>query len=564
MRLSATTFLKIRNFSMLIGAVLVLSSYSSEVLAQAEMTCETIEGVRTCVVEPGFGTLNQAVAGDTMATGERVDPNTVYVLQRDELYLMNGALENQGYHLRVVAEEGEGHPPIVQPGVTEAGTSDRPFSVRGDLTVRGLYITNLDDAGSLLNNMFRIRSDSVRVEVDDSFLEYDGQSFFRFDGANIKLFLTDSHIRNSSFPTVPSNGRIFDTRGNTPDTIWVENNTMYQFTHDLIRDGGGIINFLHFDHNTVYQGGEGFDITRAIEAHITNNLFVNPGVLPDIDSGTPEDSLQSPYFTLDSLSVPEMTEEDRNIVIQNNNFVYTQPWLDFYATADSLNVRPMLNSRGERFVATNPNIVVENNIEEVIAFTDAPAEDDLIAFWTDRITNPTNENPPEFWADKNGTFDMSGLPAVGIGELPFDFDFTYPVEAESYAASEGGFPLGDLNWFPEQKEAWIAWKQTGTDVDDDVELPTGFTLHGNYPNPFNPTTTIRFDLPATAAVTVEIFDLLGRKVLTVPVQQLQAGANQAIRIDAASLTSGVYLYRVNARVTGGVNYNATGRMVLLK
>lgn len=85
-----------------------------------------------------------------------------------------------------------------------------------------------------------------------------------------------------------------------------------------------------------------------------------------------------------------------------------------------------------------------------------------------------------------------------------------------------------------------------TDTEPEGSLPTVFTLQGNYPNPFNPTTTIQFDLPESADVTVQILDLLGREVLSVPSQTLEAGAGRSIQINASNLASGIYLYRVIA------------------
>gem|GEM_PF-757837 len=85
-----------------------------------------------------------------------------------------------------------------------------------------------------------------------------------------------------------------------------------------------------------------------------------------------------------------------------------------------------------------------------------------------------------------------------------------------------------------------------TDTEPEGSLPTEFTLNGNYPNPFNPTTTIQFDLPETADVTVQVLDLLGREVLAVPSQTMEAGAARSVQINASNLSSGIYLYRVIA------------------
>ena len=96
-----------------------------------------------------------------------------------------------------------------------------------------------------------------------------------------------------------------------------------------------------------------------------------------------------------------------------------------------------------------------------------------------------------------------------------------------------------------------------------VELPTEFALHGNYPNPFNPSTQIQFDLPETAQVRVQIVDMLGREVMSLPAQEFEAGANRSVEIHAMNLASGTYLYRMIA--TGAESRHVkTGRMTLVK
>jgi hypothetical protein len=99
--------------------------------------------------------------------------------------------------------------------------------------------------------------------------------------------------------------------------------------------------------------------------------------------------------------------------------------------------------------------------------------------------------------------------------------------------------------------------------EDETEVPSVFTLKGNYPNPFNPTTTIQFDLPESADGTIDVMDLLGRRVLGIPAQQMSAGSNQTIQIDANTLSSGIYLYRVTARTQTDAHVKV-GTMTLLK
>ncbi|MBM3278208.1 MAG: T9SS type A sorting domain-containing protein [Candidatus Handelsmanbacteria bacterium] len=81
-------------------------------------------------------------------------------------------------------------------------------------------------------------------------------------------------------------------------------------------------------------------------------------------------------------------------------------------------------------------------------------------------------------------------------------------------------------------------------------IPQDFALDANYPNPFNPETTIAYQLPATASVHLEIYDVLGQKVRTLVQQVESAGHHRAVwdgRDDGGSaLAGGIYFYRLQA------------------
>ena len=96
-----------------------------------------------------------------------------------------------------------------------------------------------------------------------------------------------------------------------------------------------------------------------------------------------------------------------------------------------------------------------------------------------------------------------------------------------------------------------------------LATPNAFALHPNVPNPFNPETTIRFELPQAATVRLEVFDILGQKVRTLVSSSLQAGTHSAVwhgRNDAGiQVGNGIYLYRIE---TDG--FTQMRRMLLLK
>lgn len=101
-------------------------------------------------------------------------------------------------------------------------------------------------------------------------------------------------------------------------------------------------------------------------------------------------------------------------------------------------------------------------------------------------------------------------------------------------------------------------------IDGTGEVPERIQLFSNYPNPFNPSTTLRYALPTAGEVTVQVFDVLGRLVGRLAPGMQSAGQHQ-YRFEATGLASGVYLYRVEVKdATGHVRQSAVGRMLLVK
>jgi photosystem II stability/assembly factor-like uncharacterized protein len=89
-------------------------------------------------------------------------------------------------------------------------------------------------------------------------------------------------------------------------------------------------------------------------------------------------------------------------------------------------------------------------------------------------------------------------------------------------------------------------------------LPLAYSLDQNYPNPFNSTTTIQYKITGRTYVTLQIYDLLGRRV-QVLVDQMQETGNYDVRFDGSMLSSGVYYYRLNVG-----EYTQTKEMILMK
>lgn len=95
--------------------------------------------------------------------------------------------------------------------------------------------------------------------------------------------------------------------------------------------------------------------------------------------------------------------------------------------------------------------------------------------------------------------------------------------------------------------------------DEDPTVPTTFALLSNYPNPFNPSTMIRYQLGQSTRVTLEVFDVTGRKMATLAQNQLQPQGTHEALFDASGLPSGLYLARLSAGA-----FSATQKLILAK
>ncbi len=520
--------IKLSNFFILVISFLILAFITTN--AQS----------RVVNVAQGVGTLNATIDGDTTATGERNEPeNTVYVLERDGYYLTDGSITNDGWPLRIKAADGTGARPIIQPAVIQGGSSTYPFRPRGDFYVTGLYITNMDQDGLLLDRPIRASADSIRIVVDDCHIDYAAQAAFRIDNAWNKIYITNSIISNMGRMSSPDNGRGVDDRGNDIDTLIMANNTFYNLTSRIIRDGGGIINYCKVDHNTLVNIAQrGCTIGEAIEAYFTNNLIINAGFLGSPTVNPPA------IIEIGALGQDYIDSGYVQVVVVDNNNYYIDPSL-VSTQPDSVNQVPLYDSTTAALVAQFSTGI--HNIEEDVQFTSSPnLPTDVITSWYDNAVAPE---------DKTDMDDGGGGPRPGQGvPVQSPFDFAYANTYQSYTASSSGEQIGSLTWFG-----------TTVGVNDGVgsNLPENFTLFQNYPNPFNPTTTIGYKISKASSVSLIIYNSLGQVVKTL-VNSNQSVGNYNVRWNGTNelgtkVTSGIYFYRLS---TG--EYTNVKKMIMLK
>ncbi|MCC5927048.1 MAG: T9SS type A sorting domain-containing protein [Bacteroidetes bacterium] len=101
-------------------------------------------------------------------------------------------------------------------------------------------------------------------------------------------------------------------------------------------------------------------------------------------------------------------------------------------------------------------------------------------------------------------------------------------------------------------------ERSTTNVEQIAEVPAGFSLEQNFPNPFNPTTNIEFSIPQSSSVTLEVFNMQGQSVATLVDGMLGAGTHR-VNFNAANLPSGMYMYRIQAG-----SFTQVNKMMLVK
>jgi hypothetical protein len=157
----------------------------------------------------------------------------------------------------------------------------------------------------------------------------------------------------------------------------------------------------------------------------------------------------------------------------------------------------------------------------------------------DRIQNIPANAP-------SGNYVYNGYVGIALS-IVWDSD-TFPFE--KLAVGDGGAVVSD----------WYNWGEDFGDLLGDmvVAAPEEFALHNAYPNPFNPTTTIVYDLKEATKVKLIVFDVNGRQVATLVNNWKEEGSHVAY-FNGENLSSGVYFYTIQAG-----NFSETKKMILMK
>jgi len=201
------------------------------------------------------------------------------------------------------------------------------------------------------------------------------------------------------------------------------------------------------------------------------------------------------------------------------------------------------------------NKVIDSRPAEISETIEIPLALDVFAFSGSFTLSAEMIDVPEAWTIL--LTDMETGISVDLRQQAYTFEYESASTAShpDFATTFGGTALQseDTNG-----RFVVTIHPVTTDLEPGADLPTVFALNQNYPNPFNPTTQLSYDLPQSADVRLEVFNIQGQRVATL-VNATQNAGRYNVTFDARNLASGVYIYRLQAG-----SHVMTKKMTLVK
>lgn len=558
------------------------------------------------VVEPGTGTLNQAI--------KTYGGTRIYQLKAGEWYQLNAIIENVDYHLQIIGQEPAikgGMPATLQTGSDAGGAVFfQMFDAKGDITIKNVYIMNADLLGVTGYFFLTNSKNEGRTIIDRCILDPIGSpNGVVLNGKKSKTYFTNNLCNRQGHQLNPNDGFMFVTDNSSGagfDTLLVQNNTFICMGTGMHSGGYNkyVNNYSKWDHNTfVIQKSQIDWSCWEKEYYWTNNFMFDMQTqpwsptwqpMPGADAGKPLPGM------IYADTIPGDVMPSKTIQFLEYNMHYRNP--KFYTMLNDLNIQgkkdgkiainymPLvwpsdsINSSREttmftqhesfpywRFGNMTTNIDPQWDDARIYTMSDKYVEWTKIATQIHAMGYPSGNFPPAsswpqyFW-DPDGAVDRNDTWPL--------FNGVY-TNAALLIGSIEGLPLGDLNWYPEAKALWAKNKDRidahmKAAIESKITMLTGVNSinlssikTSCYPNPFSKDLTVTYTVKNHADVKLTILTINGQTVNELVNQSQSVGDYTAkwngTNTEGASMPNGIYLYRLQIG-----NEVASSRIVKIK
>lgn len=474
------------------------------------------------------------IMGDTTATGERNNPNTIYQLENGVVYITTGRIVNKpGWDLQIQAVDLENTAlkPILTRIPNDSGTYPDIMRPEGNLTLRNLWIVS-GDKGPLEQHdwgKIRISGTDTRVIIDNCIVEKDRGGFLQLRADGVKAYITNSVLRNGgNRRIIQGNGRGFDARNFTLDTLVMRNSIVHNIQDRFFRSQGGSVphNYIEIDHctsfNTVGRHGH-IQLGRVTTAKITNNVFMDPIMLGSSPIYTNEQT--QPDNDLHKVITVDTLYDNTSLTISNNNIFWTQAVQDYWASNDTVSAPGVLSD----LVMQHLGAAAEDAFfQEDLTLNSVPVS--ILQYVEDLYANPLAEDMFDFIVeddvvagtpfDSGNLFDFSG------------FDPCYPSTAQSATAATNGGAIGAVSFCSE----------LSTNVFE-VEVNNALALEV-FPNPASNLLNLTFELSQSDEVSIQMMDMRGSVVKNILLGQLPSGSHAISEDLSQDIAKGMYFVSI--------------------
>jgi hypothetical protein len=475
---------------------------------------------------------------------------TKYELQRGQCYL-NVSILSPDFDFYLIAspivagaDAQKNYNPVILTSLTPTGGSNTMMRPLKNLYLENIELDGLLPNGAMPGRLIEILGLGTTATLKGCKLQNTAQAHITISVDDVSVYLNDCIIGNSGpLMGYGGNGRTIDNRAPLRvNEIVIQNCTCYNNTFRSML--GQTIKKFKLDHVSLFNstGRHGcFQLARAEEIEITNNIIVNPVSFGDrvtykINYRDEQTQLDKAFavFTHDSTKVGQPVTQ--KVTMRNNNIYHETKFENFFNQVttpfDSVQTVRVLSNVLSRWAGSNASNALY--FREELKFNNISSSDDLLAYVKEWYAHPTYS-----------TFSSYNFSKI----FPFEWDVKYSTTSKSYTAADKGLPLGDLNAWPDRKLLWIASVYNPKAPLKSVSLGANDVgIDKSYPNPFYDQTTIYYNLATPQKVEVRIYNALGQLTNTLANGLMDAGNYSVVwngnSNSGASLPKGIYFVEI--------------------